>query len=357
MADNEHEIVTKFKANSNIIVTGQSHAGKSTFVFSLLKHLELFESDIKHILYVFGIWQPLFEQMETVVNSITFHQGIPDKNILERFSNEHGSILLVLDDVMGQGTNNVELMNLFTTYSHHMGITVIFLLQNIFPPGKYMRTISLNAHYIILFKNPRDERQVRTLGSQIFPNQSKYFMDAYKKATELPYSYLCVTLYPGTSERYLARQRDTDCLLTFFQNRKQYYTYQCRIMSSFLKDHLDFLRLLASTHRSQRLQLLHTIDNGQFDILIEVVYNILQGVCSLTKDEEEKLKKHKLLLRKLIERKKAKRVKKQILIRIQALIPTLISAVNRYLLNNGKRGRSSSERKISKITGGSHDHE
>lgn len=198
MADNEHEIVTKFKANSNIIVTGQWHAGKSTFVFSLLKHLELFESDIKHI----GIWQPLFEQMETVVNSITFHQGIPDKNILERFSNEHGSILLVLDDVMGQGTNNVELMNLFTTYSHHMGITVIFLLQNIFPPGKYMRTISLNAHYIILFKNPRDERQVRTLGSQIFPNQSKYFMDAYKKATELPYSYLCVTLYPGTSERY-----------------------------------------------------------------------------------------------------------------------------------------------------------
>lgn len=102
MADNEHEIVTKFKATSNIIVTGQSHAGKSTFVFSLLKHLELFESDIKHILYVFGIWQPLFEQMETVVNSITFHQGIPDKNILERFSNEHGSILLVLDDVMGQ---------------------------------------------------------------------------------------------------------------------------------------------------------------------------------------------------------------------------------------------------------------
>lgn len=344
MADNEHEIVTKFKANSNIIVTGQSHAGKSTFVFSLLKHLELFESDIKHILYVFGIWQPLFEQMETVVNSITFHQGIPDKNILERFSNEHGSILLVLDDVMGQGTNNVELMNLFTTYSHHMGITVIFLLQNIFPPGKYMRTISLNAHYIILFKNPRDERQVRTLGSQIFPNQSMYFMDAYKKATELPYSYLCVTLYPGTSERYRLSSN-------IFPEQETI------LYSSFLKDHLDFLRLLASTHRSQRLQLLHTIDNGQFDILIEVVYNILQGVCSLTKDEEEKLKKHKLLLRKLIERKKAKRVKKQILIRIQALIPTLISAVNRYLLNNGKRGRSSSERKISEITGGSHDHE
>ena len=140
--------------------------------------------------------------MEREVNSITFFQGIPNKDILEKFSNEYGNILLVLDDVMGEGTNNVELMNLFTTYSHHMGITVIFLLQNIFPPGKYKRTISLNAHYIILLKNPRDEQQVKTLGRQIFPNQSQFFMDAYKRATEVPYSYLYVTLYPGTSEKY-----------------------------------------------------------------------------------------------------------------------------------------------------------
>lgn len=143
MADNEHEFVTKFKANSNIIVTGQSHAGKSTFVFSLLKHLELFESDIKHILYVFGIWQPLFEQMETVVNSITFHQGIPDKNILERFSNEHGSILLVLDDVMGQGTNNVEfnnelVYNLFTSHGYNCDI----------PTAKYFSSRKVYENHI-----------------------------------------------------------------------------------------------------------------------------------------------------------------------------------------------------------------
>lgn len=76
-------------------------------------------------------------------------------------------------------------------------------------------------------------------------------------------------------------------------------------MSSFLKDHLDFLRLLASTHRSQRLQLLHTIDNGQFDILIEVVYNILQGVCSLTKDEEEKTEKTQTTVTKINRKKKS----------------------------------------------------
>lgn len=54
----ENEKLIKFKANSYVIVNAQSHAGKSTFVFYLLIHLKLFESNIKHILYVFGIWQP-----------------------------------------------------------------------------------------------------------------------------------------------------------------------------------------------------------------------------------------------------------------------------------------------------------
>lgn len=83
---------------------------------------------------------------------MTFFQGIPDKKVLESFSKDNSNILLVLDDVMSQGTSSPEVMNLFTTYSHHMGITVLFLLQNIFPPGKCMRTISLSAHYIFLLK-------------------------------------------------------------------------------------------------------------------------------------------------------------------------------------------------------------
>lgn len=64
-------------------------------------------------------------------------------------------------------------------------------------------------------------------------------------------------------------------------------------MPSSIKNHLDFLRLLASTHKNQKLQLLRTINDSQYDILIEVVYNILKGVCSLTKEEEEKVKKTK----------------------------------------------------------------
>lgn len=88
MASNEMEPLAKFNANSNIIVSGQSHAGKTTFVFYLMKNLAVFESNIQHILYAYGMWQPLFEQMEMEIKNITFFHGVPDKKVLESFAKE-----------------------------------------------------------------------------------------------------------------------------------------------------------------------------------------------------------------------------------------------------------------------------
>lgn len=103
MASIENEMMTKCRANSNVIITGQSHAGKSTFVFSLLKQLHMFESNIEHVLYAYRIWQSLFEQMEKEINHITFYEGIPDKEILEQLMREFENSILELD---GHGSGN-----------------------------------------------------------------------------------------------------------------------------------------------------------------------------------------------------------------------------------------------------------
>jgi hypothetical protein len=58
---------------------------------------------------------------------------------------------------------------------HHTNITVIYLVQNIFPKGKAARTISLNTHYLILFDSRSDRLQIQTLGRQIFPGRVAYF--------------------------------------------------------------------------------------------------------------------------------------------------------------------------------------
>jgi len=71
------------------------------------------------------------------------------------------STLLILDDLMSE-TNQL-VANVFTKISHHRNVSVVYLTQNLFDKNKYARTISLNAHYLVLFKNPRDATQFATL--------------------------------------------------------------------------------------------------------------------------------------------------------------------------------------------------
>ena len=98
--------------------------------------------------------------------------------------------LLILDDLMQEATEDKNISNIFTKGSHHRNLSVIMLVQNIFHQGKFMRTISLNTHYMILFKNPRDAGQIRHLGAQLFPGNIRFLIDAYKQSTNRPHGYL-----------------------------------------------------------------------------------------------------------------------------------------------------------------------
>ena len=66
--------------------------------------------------------------------------------------------LLIIDDKMEEVGNSTSFQNLFSRGSHHRNLTTIYLLQNLYNPAKNQRTVSLNTHYNIVFKNTRDER-------------------------------------------------------------------------------------------------------------------------------------------------------------------------------------------------------
>ena len=67
--------------------------------------------------------------------------------------------------------NEVMLLKLFTVNSNNRKVSVIFLTQNFYEKGKYARSISLNAHFLIIFKNKRDEAQLMHLLRQIYPRE------------------------------------------------------------------------------------------------------------------------------------------------------------------------------------------
>ena len=65
--------------------------------------------------------------------------------------------------------------------------------------------MSLNAHYMVLFKNPRDVSQFANLARQMYPKSSQLAVEAYRDATWEPYSYLLVDLRPEQDEELRLR--------------------------------------------------------------------------------------------------------------------------------------------------------
>ena len=74
-------------------------------------------------MYCYGEYQQLFCQYPQVI----FHEGLPD---MDNFDGRE-PILLIVDDLM-QETNET-IANLFTKGSHHRNVSVLFLVQNLFP--------------------------------------------------------------------------------------------------------------------------------------------------------------------------------------------------------------------------------
>jgi hypothetical protein len=83
--------------------------------------------------------------------------------------------LLILDNLMQEAGEDKTVSDLFTKGSHHKDLSVVMLVQNTFHQGKFMRTISLNAHYMVLFKNPRDAGQIRHLSAQLFREMCNFW--------------------------------------------------------------------------------------------------------------------------------------------------------------------------------------
>lgn len=177
-------------------VAGPTCSGKTRFVFRLIRHAEkTIDPPPEKIVYCYGEFQPSFADFPEV----EFHEGLPE---IDRFDGRH-RVLLIIDDLMNEADQNVS--NLFTKLSHHRNVSVVFVTQNLFHRNRHIRTMNLNTHYIVLFKNPRDANQVAILARQMYPGKSKFVVEAFGDATREPYGYLLIDLKPETDEKYRLR--------------------------------------------------------------------------------------------------------------------------------------------------------
>ena len=202
----ETSALLPFSSPTTVLISGATQSGKTFFTKTLLSHSKtMFTTPPEKIVYAYSEYQPLFDCMISTVPNLTLHQGLPNREELEQYSEGVKHMVLVLDDMMLKIGRSEDCVHLFTVTSHHRNISVIFLTQNLFSPGKYSRTISLNCLNVVLFKNYRDNRQVITFGSQVLPGKVPFFKAAYEMATRKNFGYLHICLEPNQNREYQLR--------------------------------------------------------------------------------------------------------------------------------------------------------
>ena len=99
-----------------------------------------------------------------------------------------------------QSASGNQLVEYLFTNEKHLNLSVVSVSQNLFYRGKKCRTISLNSTYNVVFKNSRDQSQIRRLVCQIFPSKPKFLQAAYEEETKDPYMYLFLDFHPNSPE-------------------------------------------------------------------------------------------------------------------------------------------------------------
>jgi len=187
----------RLKHTFTCLVSGPTGSGKSYFAFNLVVHAQsMIDPPPEKILWYYGEWQELYTKMP----GVEFVEGLPDVKTFQPGCRT----LVIIDDLMAETDGRVT--KLFTKASHHRDVSVVYLVQNLFSKNKEHRTISLNAQYLVLFKNPRDASQITHLAKQMYPHDVKFFTEVFGDATSSrPHSYLLVDLKQNTPEHMRLR--------------------------------------------------------------------------------------------------------------------------------------------------------
>lgn len=195
-------------------VSGPSQSGKTSFVLNLLDHKdELFRCKINRVIWCYGIYQARLNALLQSKGYIV-HDNIINVSDIQPYD------IIILDDLIQESKNSQDVTAMFTRAAHHKPCFIIFIMQNLFPPGKESRTRSLNTHYYVILKNPRDKSQIEFLARQILPRHPKTLVEIFESATQKPHSYLFLDLTQECPEEYRFRTNIFETPIVLFRPNK-----------------------------------------------------------------------------------------------------------------------------------------
>jgi hypothetical protein len=191
----------RFNHPATHYLSGPSTCGKTVRMAKILRHrakLLRGGANIANVVFCYAEWQKEYDKLKEEKAVTKWVNKMPT---LEEFVDlvapykENGGSIVVIDDFMSK--IGPDLDEIVRVTGRHNNASVFLLFQSLFPPHKLARQISLNMKYLHLHKNPRENKQIYTLASQIHPVNNAWVVRAYHHATRERYS--CV-LFDLTQE-------------------------------------------------------------------------------------------------------------------------------------------------------------
>ena len=154
-------------------ISGMTGSGKTFWVQSLLQQSsQAIQLPPERIVWCYLQWQPAYLEILSTIPQIKFVKGIPP-------ALEDGSFFRCEQAELNRAWRSNDWCQQRQAHwkPFYEGFSSSQLECNLHRTKfvlsrKDSRSISLNSHYLILFKNPRDKLQIVTLPKQMYPGQT-----------------------------------------------------------------------------------------------------------------------------------------------------------------------------------------
>ena len=199
----------------NMMISGPTQSGKTEFLKKLLINKEnVIDKSIDYIVWFHGQSNPVHAEMKQLLgNRLKIVEGIPD-NAFDNYIEDGLNALFLFDDLSDAASKSSLMSDLICNKSHHLSISTICIMHNLFCNGKERKTLLRNCHYIVLMKNKLDMSIPYLLSTKLMPKNSKLFLSIFERATAKPFGYLLIDGHPHSIQE--AKYR-TD-IFNFFSN-------------------------------------------------------------------------------------------------------------------------------------------
>ena len=146
----------KFEYPFRMIISGSSQSGKTSFAKQLLQNTELFDGELKNILYCYPEYlsETPVEWHEELLLPVTYQTGLPTLNELCSLETD---TVIVLDDLYEECITAKQIDHLFRVLSGKKRLSVIIMTQRFFAQGRYAMNIRNCCNFTVLMRNS-DER-------------------------------------------------------------------------------------------------------------------------------------------------------------------------------------------------------